>query len=244
MLYYERKAKNNGYKFIIGIDEVGRGSLAGPVMSAAVLLKKTKFKNRIDDSKKLTPACRERSCKEILEKSYVGIGLVSEKIIDEINIYQATRLSMEKALKNLIKILIKNRISFKKLYILVDGNLSLKITYPFQNIIKGDQKSLSIASASIVAKVTRDRLMNIYDKIYPHYGFGKHKGYGTKRHILAIKKFGRSPIHRKSFNRCAEIPGFQAGDECGAIIPTRSRKLSKRISAHTAESGASRETLG
>lgn len=199
MLYYERKAKQKGYKFIIGIDEVGRGSLAGPVMSVAVLLKKTKFKNRIDDSKKLTPKLRQRSCKEILDNSYAAVGIVSEVIIDKINIHQATRLSMEIALENLIKCLVKNKINLKNLYVLVDGNVYLKTSHQFQNIIKGDQKSLSIASASIVAKVMRDRLMCVYDKIYPHYGFGKHKGYGTKEHFCAIKKFGISPIHRKTF---------------------------------------------
>ncbi|MEW6170325.1 MAG: ribonuclease HII [Candidatus Omnitrophota bacterium] len=200
MLYYERKAKQKGYKLIVGIDEVGRGSLAGPVMSTAVLLKKTRFKNRIDDSKKLTPKLRERSCKEILENSYTTVGIVSEVIIDKINIHQATRLSMEIALENLIKCLVKNKINLKNLYVLVDGNVYLKTSHKFQNIIKGDQKSLSIASASIVAKVMRDRLMCVYDKIYPYYGFGKHKGYGTKEHFCAIKKFGLLPIHRRTFN--------------------------------------------
>ena len=197
MLYYERKLKKKGYNLIIGVDEAGRGPLAGPVVAAAVALKTHRFKNRIDDSKKLTSQARERAFPEIIKKSVFGIGVVNEKIIDRLNILQASRVAMEQAIAALIAKLKprKNR----RMHIIVDGNMALDITLPYTKIISGDSKSKSIASASILAKVTRDRIMQLYDKIYPQYRFGRHKGYPTREHRSILKRIGPSLIHRKTF---------------------------------------------
>lgn len=197
MLYYERKFKKRGCDFIIGVDEVGRGSLAGPVVAAAVSLKSHFFKNRIDDSKRLTSRQREKAFPEIIGKSVFGIGIISEKIIDRLNIAVATRLAMEQAVGELV-----DKIKFcgkNKVHVLIDGNVGINIDYPFSAIISGDSKSKSIACASILAKVVRDSMMCAYHKAYPQYGFLSHKGYGTSRHRLALKKFGPSAIHRITF---------------------------------------------
>lgn len=198
MLYYEKKAKSKGFSLIIGVDEAGRGPLAGPVVAAAVKLKKTKFNNYIDDSKRLSPLERENAFIEIIQKAHVGIGIMNESVIDIINIRNATKLAMERAVGRLLystkKIINKNTT-----IVLVDGNLSLNLPFRLKNIIRGDSKSLSIACASIIAKVTRDRIMSIYDKIYPNYRFRDHKGYGTLTHFRAIRKHGSCLIHRMSF---------------------------------------------
>ncbi len=211
MLYYENKAKKQGFNLVVGVDEVGRGPLAGPVVASAVILNKKRFHNRIDDSKKLSASQRTRAFKEIMDSSLVGVGIISETVIDSINILQATQAAMEKAIAELTRKLKKDKKKYKnilkKVCVLIDGNFfSKKIPFNFVNIIKGDAKSKSIASASIVAKVTRDRIMDIYDKIFPQYGFCKHKGYGTKEHLKAISKFGPSVIHRKTFSpiRCKQ----------------------------------------
>jgi ribonuclease HII len=216
MLYYERKLKKRGYNLIIGVDEVGRGPLAGPVVAAAVVLKGSRFKNRIDDSKKLTPVARERAFPELVKKTFFGVGIINEKIIDAVNIEAATRLAMEAAVRQLIDKLKSARprrmhpalsdpkrnckLRKGRVHILIDGNIKLNAGLPCTNIIKGDSKSKSIASASIVAKVIRDRIMSLYDKVYPQYGFCEHKGYPTKKHRAALRKFGPSLIHRMSFN--------------------------------------------
>ena len=197
MLYYERKFKRKGYNLIIGVDEVGRGPLAGPVMAAAVSLRTVRFENRIDDSKKLSPSQREHAFGEIINKSVFGIGIINELIIDRVNIQVATRMAMEEAISALIKKLKPNR--RKGIHIIVDGDIKLDIGFPFTGIIKGDGKSKSIACASILAKVTRDRIMSLYDRLYPQYGFLKHKGYPTKELRMALKEFGPSLIHRTSF---------------------------------------------
>ena len=197
MFYYERKFKKKGYNLIIGVDEAGRGPLAGPVVAAAVALKNTHFKNRIDDSKRLTPRQRENAFLELMNKSVFGIGIINEKIIDQLNILVATRIAMEEAITALIKKLKNDR--KQRIYILVDGNVKIDIKLPFIDIIRGDSKSKSIASASILAKVTRDRIMCLYDKAYPQYGFLQHKGYATKMHRSALKKFGPCLIHRMTF---------------------------------------------
>ncbi|MBN2830939.1 MAG: ribonuclease HII [Candidatus Omnitrophica bacterium] len=198
MLYYENKLKRLGYNLIIGVDEAGRGPLAGPVVAAAVFLKKKSFKNLIDDSKKLTSLERQKAFLEITKYSVSGIGIIGEKIIDRINILEATRLSIKKAAISLIGKL--GNISRKGVYFIVDGNMDLDLTYPYKSIIKGDAKSKSIAAASILAKVIRDRIMLKYDKIYPLYGFKRHKGYPTKEHRGILKRIGPSLIHRKSFS--------------------------------------------
>jgi len=191
MLYHERKAYKDGHKNIAGIDEAGRGPLAGPVVACALFLKHTRFNCRIDDSKKLTPAMRSLAYGEILEKALFGVGIISEKVIDRINIYNATKKAMRRALQNL---------SVKPDIVLVDGNIDLKAPCKKKHIIGGDSKSLSIACASIIAKVTRDRIMRKYHEKYPHYGFARHKGYGTREHMRLLLKHGPSPIHRRSFN--------------------------------------------
>jgi len=172
------------------VDEAGRGPLAGPVVAGAVILKSFDFTCEINDSKQLSPKKRDRAYAEILKKAVVGVGIVDEKTIDAINIYQATLRAMQAAIAAL---------DIPPDYVIVDGQMKLRTACPIKCIIKGDTKSLSIAAASIVAKVTRDRLMLKYDKRYPQYGFARHKGYGTRLHKEALAKFGPSPIHRYSF---------------------------------------------
>jgi ribonuclease HII len=198
LLYYERLLKKDGFNLIIGVDEAGRGPLAGPVVAAAVALKSTSFENRIDDSKKLNFKSREKAFGEIIKKSIFGISVVSEKVIDRINILQATRQAMREAVKTLTN-QIENPSSFN-IHVIVDGNMSLDLDWPSTDIIKGDTLSQSIASASILAKVTRDRIMLEYDSVYPEYGFARHKGYPTQGHRRILKKIGASQIHRKSFS--------------------------------------------
>lgn len=190
MRRFEEPLYNKGIKYIAGIDEVGRGPLAGPVVTCAVILKSDLIIEGINDSKKVAEVKREKLY-DIITKNCVafGIGLISEKTIDEINILNATKQAMKDAVMNL---------SVKPEHLLIDA-VDLGIDIPHTAIIKGDAFSISVAAASIVAKVTRDHLMEAYDEIYPEYGFKKNKGYGTKEHIDAIKKFGPCPIHRMSF---------------------------------------------
>lgn len=202
MLRYERNLKKRGFDLIIGVDEVGRGPLAGPVVAAAVLLKEYSFRNRIDDSKKLSPAKRKAAFFEIKNKSLYKIASVSQGQIDRINILQATILAMQKAISGLAGKL--TPAEMKRAFVIIDGNLRMKLGLPYQSIIKGDAKSLSIAAASILAKVHRDSLMEKYHKLYPEYGFDKHKGYPTAEHRYVLKRIGPSAIHRKSFLKCLE----------------------------------------
>ena len=204
MLHYETQARNKGLRFILGVDEAGRGPLAGPVVAAAVCLKHFDFKNPINDSKKMSAKAREAAFHEILEKAYVGIGTISEKTIDIVNILNASHLAMEIAIKELIHRMPQEIVLHKtfshQVVLLIDGNIfRTKLPYQYQTIVGGDGKSLSIACASIIAKVYRDRILDVYDKIFPQYGFAKHKGYPTEAHRLAVKKHGASIIHRKSF---------------------------------------------
>lgn len=197
MFYYERKLKKQGFDLVIGVDEAGRGPLAGPVVAAAVLLKTHYFKNRIDDSKKLTPLARQTAFPEIIRKSAFGIGIVDEKIIDQVNILVATRMAMERSINSLIGKLSLSK--HNRVHIIVDGNIELNTDFACTSIISGDSKSKSIAAASILAKVVRDRIMESYDRRYPQYKFGKHKGYPTKEHREKLTRFGPCFIHRKSF---------------------------------------------
>ncbi len=199
MLYHERHAKRKGFSVIVGVDEAGRGPLAGPVVVAAVCLKSFKFKNRVDDSKKLTALQRENAFFEIMEKSHFGIGVMNETDIDAVNISNAVRLALDNAVAQLLKRLKKPRPSFKNTILLLDGRLCSSLGYSSKEIIGGDGRSLSIAAASIIAKVFRDRIMGIFDKVHPQYGFNTHKGYGTKKHFERLARFGLSPIHRKTF---------------------------------------------
>ena len=202
MLYYERKLRLKGFDYIIGVDEAGRGPLAGPVVAAAVLLKDFKFIHRVDDSKKLTPAKRKDAFFEIKSKSLYAIAAVNHKKIDQVNILQATILAMQKAIRELAKQLTASEL--KRAFVLIDGNMHFKLDLPYQSIVGGDGKSLSIAAASILAKVRRDQIMVAYHKIYPQYEFIKHKGYPTQLHRAILKKIGPIAIHRKSFLRCLE----------------------------------------
>ena len=193
---HERKLNSLGYGIIAGVDEAGRGPLAGPVVAGAVILTSLDFSEDIDDSKKLTPKKRDKAYLEIMSKAIVGVGMIDEKTIDEINIYRATIKAMEMAIANL---------SISPEYIIVDGRMKLVTKCPLKCIIRGDSESLSIAAASIIAKVTRDRLMLKYHDEYPQYGFDRHKGYGTKMHKIALQNHGPSPIHRFSFRPVKEL---------------------------------------
>ena len=203
LLNYETEAQNEGFRFILGVDEAGRGPLAGPVVAAAVCLKSFDFTCRIDDSKKLTPAARKKAFHEIFERAFVGIGFVSETGIDEINILNATFWAMETAVYRLIHHMNKqmdSKVLKEQVKILVDGNsFKTHLPYKYKSIVAGDASSLSIACASIIAKTYRDRIMENYDRIFPQYGFKVHKGYPTALHKLAIIQYGPSMIHRKTF---------------------------------------------
>ncbi len=198
MLTYERQAYLEGFELLAGIDEVGRGPLAGPVVAAAVILPPDindetvrKELSGIKDSKKLSPPQRRRAYHLIQKKAIgIGIGVVDEKTIDEINILQATYRAMRQALANLTPC---------PGYLLIDGIHIPGINLPQHAIKKGDSLSLSIAAASIIAKVTRDDWMEQLHELYPAYNFASHKGYGTREHLKAIEKHGPCPIHRRSF---------------------------------------------
>lgn len=186
------------FKEVIGVDEAGRGPLAGPVVAAAVKLKKySEALDEINDSKKLTEKKREKLYDIIVENFEIGVGVVSAIEIDEVNILNATFLAMRKALCEL-----QDKLKdYERNIVLVDGNYKIR-EYKGEQvpIVKGDAKSLSIAAASIIAKVTRDRMMRELDKVYPNYDFSKHKGYGTKKHVEVLKKMGPiKGIHRNSF---------------------------------------------
>ena len=190
---YEREAFGAGLKLVCGVDEAGRGPLAGPVCAAAVILPPELEIPGLNDSKKLTDKKRRELYDVITAQAVTyGIAFASEQEIDEINILQATFLAMERAMQKL---------SPPSELALIDGNRAKDFGLPVRTIVKGDSLSASIAAASILAKVTRDRLMEEYDAQYPQYGFAVHKGYGTKRHYEALREFGPCPIHRQSFLR-------------------------------------------
>ena len=191
MLEIEDSLYQRGYKLVCGVDEAGRGPLCGPVVAAAVILNKDEMIEGVNDSKKLSEKKRENLYDIITKKAIaVGVGISDVDIIEDINILNATKLAMKQAINNL---------KINPDFVLIDGNQMIDIDIDAQTVVSGDAKSESVAAASIIAKVTRDRLLKDYDKKYPEYGFAKHKGYGTKAHIEAIKKYGLTPIHRKSF---------------------------------------------
>lgn len=188
---FDTEFYSRGYTYIAGIDEVGRGPLAGPVCAAAVILPQDAVIEGINDSKKLTEKKREALYDIIKEKALAwSVAFVGPEIIDEINIRQATHLAMQKAVDDL---------KLKADFLLVDGSDRIPFDTPSEYIIKGDAKSQAIAASSIMAKVTRDRYMVEMAKIYPYYALEKNKGYGTKAHMEGIREFGVCPIHRKSF---------------------------------------------
>ncbi|MGT2925585.1 ribonuclease HII [Streptococcus cuniculipharyngis] len=189
MLTYERQYLQQGYQLIAGIDEVGRGPLAGPVVAACVILPETCHIKGLNDSKKIPKKQHTKLYDDIMSQAVaVGIGIQESTVIDEVNIYEATKLAMLDALNNVPE----------PDALLIDA-MELPVSIPQESIVKGDAKSQSIAAASIVAKVIRDQLMVAYDSIYPHYGFATNAGYGTKEHLDALAKLGPSPIHRRSF---------------------------------------------
>ena len=195
--FFEKEAAAKGCKDIAGIDEAGRGPLAGPVVSAAVILPASFRDSDINDSKKLSPKKRQRLYEVIYTHAVsVGIGIVDPIEIDRINILQASLLAMVIAVTNLEP---------RPDYLLIDGTFPITTDLPQQPIPKGDTLSISIAAASIIAKVTRDRLMHKYHHYYPQFDFPQHKGYPTRAHKEAIRRYGCSPIHRKSFKGVREF---------------------------------------
>lgn len=189
---FERNLYATGIKQIVGIDEAGRGPLAGPVVVGAVIMKPDSFIEGINDSKKISEKKREKLYELITEEAVAwSVGIVNQDEIDEINILNATKKALKMALMNL---------KVKPDRIVVDALENMDTCgIPYTSIIKGDAKVYSISAASIIAKVTRDRMMKEYDEIYPEYGFAQHKGYGTAKHIQAIKEIGACNLHRKSF---------------------------------------------
>lgn len=204
LLKYEKDLYKNGVKLIAGVDEVGRGPLVGPVVAAAVILPINYHLDGLNDSKKLTEKKRERFYDVLMQEAIaIGIGEASAKEIDEINIYQASKLAMMRALKNL---------KIKPEHVLVDAMPLKEIDIPSTSIIHGDALSLSIAAASVIAKVTRDRMMIELDKKYPEYGFAQHKGYPTKKHLEVLQKYGVLDNYRFTYgpvrdliNSCEEV---------------------------------------
>ncbi|OGZ64573.1 MAG: ribonuclease HII [Candidatus Staskawiczbacteria bacterium RIFCSPLOWO2_01_FULL_40_39] len=218
----EKKLWRKGYEFVIGLDEAGRGPLAGPVVAAGVIVSQfqiSNFKFQINDSKKLNARKREETYDLLTNHPNIqyGVGVVSEKIIDQINILEATKLAMQKAISNLSYKSHGREICKTVDFLLIDGNFSIQIAQslpsaniirmrpsefeniPYKSIVKGDQKVFSISAASIIAKVTRDRIMKQMHETYPKYGFNQHKGYATRMHVENLKNFGPCKIHRKTF---------------------------------------------
>ena len=193
---FELNLYNEGYKFICGIDEAGRGPLAGPVSVGAVVMKPDSKLEWVNDSKKVTEKRREILYDRIIEDSLAwSVQLIDQKEIDEINILEATKKGLHLALEDII-----NQLKQKPEIILVDALREIDtFNIPYQSIIKGDATCYAISCASILAKVTRDRVMKEWDEVYPMYGFEKNKGYGTAAHIQAIKEYGPCPLHRKTF---------------------------------------------
>jgi len=202
----EKEFYDQGYEMIAGIDEAGCGPLAGPVVACAVILPRDYFNPLIYDSKMLYPSTREKIFYEILNNAIdIGVGICSNEEIDKLNIRNATRKAMERTLED---------IEIQPDVVLIDGNIfdtnynmlnSNGKRVIFKNIVKGDRKSITIASASIVAKVLRDEIMSEYEKLYPNFKFSKHKGYPTKEHLQELRKFGPTEIHRKTFKPVNQI---------------------------------------
>jgi len=194
-LHFETQAQGLGYRRVAGVDEAGRGPLAGPVVAAAVILPADFDLPGLDDSKKVPPALRERLFAGIRQQATVGLGIVEAAEIDTLNILQATLKAMTLAVR---------RLRLPPDYLLVDGITAVPLPLPQKTLKQGDSRSSSIAAASIVAKVVRDRLMVAYDRRYPGYGFAGHKGYGSAAHLAAIARLGPSPLHRRTFRGVRE----------------------------------------
>jgi len=205
--HYEDDARSRGYCRVAGVDEVGRGPLAGPVVAAAVIWNDAALLDGIRDSKQLTPKKRLAAYQDICREALaIGIGVIDAEVIDRINILQSSLLAMAVAVEHLAP---------PADFLLIDGNHCTSLPLPQIAIIKGDARSISIAAASIVAKVTRDRLMERYHEQYPAYGFAQHKGYPTRAHRDAVKKYGVSPIHRHTFKGVKEFSSKQGSGDPG-----------------------------
>ncbi len=211
----EKKLIKKGYGLVVGTDESGRGPLAGPVVAAAAIVRNFQFSiynfqsifndpifKKVKDSKKLSPKKREEIYKILIKHPDIcfGVGVVSEKVIDKINIFEATKLAMKKALRQA-----QSKLGKKIDFIILDGNFKIDCNILQKPIVKGDEKVMSCALASIIAKVSRDKIMRKFHKNYPEYGFDRHKGYGTIFFFFLLEKYGPSVIHRKSFNLNGKI---------------------------------------
>ncbi len=197
LLAFERDAWDKGFELVAGVDEAGRGPLAGPVVAAAVVFKPGEVPDGIRDSKELSPKRREELFSRICEKAVAtGLGIVSEKVIDRINILRGTHQAMRRAIASL---------NLKPDLSMIDGMRVPGVNWLQKPIVDGDRVSASIAAASIIAKVTRDRMMIAQDRVYPQYGFASHKGYGTRAHVAALEKYGPCKIHRFSFRPVREV---------------------------------------
>ncbi len=194
---YENELYDIGYNYIGGVDEVGRGPLIGPVVACCAVLPKDFKLEGLTDSKKLSEKKREEFYEYLVNHVIYGLGVISPEKIDEVNIYEATKLAMQEAIEN-----VRKQINLE--YVLIDA-MPLDLDIPTNSIIKGDAKSISIAAASVIAKVTRDRMMIELDKKYPMYGFAKHKGYPTKKHIEAMHEYGLIEGYRKSYGPVKEM---------------------------------------
>ena len=205
MFALEAQAARRGYRRVAGVDEAGRGPLAGPVVAAAVILPDGLILPNVNDSKKLTAELRDELFDIISSEALcVGVGICDHALVDSINILQATLSAMRDAV---------NTLRLVPDFLLIDGISSIPMNIPQRTVKKGDSLSFSIAAASIIAKVTRDRIMVQYDALYPGYGFASHKGYGAASHLAAIAKLGPSPIHRKSFRGVKEHVPVDPGEE-------------------------------
>jgi ribonuclease HII len=200
----EKAIRAQGYHYIAGVDEVGRGALMGPVLAAAVILPdnfKARWKSKVRDSKQLSPKTREYLFDYIKEAAItIGVGESSNDVIDTVGIAKATRLAMIAAIEQLAP---------QPQYLIIDYVRLTETTLPQKGIVHGDSRCFSIACASIIAKVTRDRLVTEMDRDYPGYGFAKHKGYGTREHIECLQKKGPCPLHRRSFSPVSEAAGYK-----------------------------------
>lgn len=204
---YENELYEKGLNYIGGVDEVGRGPLNGPVVACCCVLPKNFILEGLTDSKKLSEKKRDVFFDYIKEHAVAyGIGIIGPEIIDEVNIYEATKLAMYEAIRQ-----VREKINVD--HVLIDA-MPLDLDIPTTSIIKGDSKSISIAAASVIAKVTRDRMMYELDKKYPEYGYASHKGYPTKKHLEAIKKYGLIDGYRKTYGPVKEI--LEKGNECGS----------------------------
>ena len=199
LLKHDFSFLDQGYLSLAGVDEAGRGPWAGPVVASAVIVRDFSFKAHVDDSKAMTAEAREEAFSEIFEKCIVGTAIIEHAAVDEMNIFRASMMAMKMAVEKL---------SQAPDCILVDGPKRPDIAMKCIPIVEGDSASFSIACASVVAKVTRDRIMREYHEKYPEYGFQKHKGYGTEEHWNALQKFGPCPIHRRSFGPVRMVSGL------------------------------------